>query len=67
MNINVRRRLGSMAAGIGVIALVGCSRAPADTKAGVQDIQQLMTQYFTSIDRADTAMAERIFSDAPEV
>lgn len=60
-------RLCTVAAVAGAISFPGYSRTAADTDASVQDIRRLMNQYFTSIDRADTHMAEQVFSNAPEV
>ena len=41
--------------------------AVADTDADTQAIKNLIAAYATSIDRADTKSADRLFSDAPEV
>ena len=45
-----------------MILAMGYSGSAADTNASVRDIRQLMSRYFTSIDRADTNMAETIFA-----
>lgn len=49
---------------VGGTALVGHAQAATDKKSSssVQDIRQLISRYFTSIDRCDTNMAEEIFS-----
>ncbi|MGH9742866.1 MAG: YybH family protein [Candidatus Acidiferrum sp.] len=61
MNKNVPR---FCAAALVILAL-GCSGSAADTNTSARDIKQLMSRYFTSINRADTNMAEQIFvSDA---
>jgi len=39
----------------------------AQSNSDEKQIQTLIATYATTIDRADTAMAERVFSDAPEV
>ena len=41
--------------------------AVADTDADTQAIKNLIAAYATSIDRADTKSADRLFSNAPEV
>jgi len=39
----------------------------AQSNSDEKQIQTLIATYATTSDRADTAMAERVFSDAPEV
>jgi len=47
------------------MALVAASAAAEDSDA--QAIRRLIATYATSIDRADTEMADQLFSDGPEV
>lgn len=39
----------------------------AQTSSGDNGIKALIVKYATSIDRADTAIADQIFSNAPEI
>ena len=39
----------------------------AETNSDEKQIKDLIATYATTVDRADTAMAKKIFSDAPEV
>lgn len=55
-------RLCAVATMIGIISLPGYSQTAANTTASVRDIERRIHQYFASIDRADTNMAEKIFS-----
>jgi ketosteroid isomerase-like protein len=52
------------------IAAAACCLAQSGPTSGadadVQDIQRLIAAYAESIDRADTALARQIWSDAPE-
>jgi len=53
-----------------VLVLIAlCIRLPAltDTKSSVEAIRQLIATYATSIDRADVALANQLFSNGPEV
>jgi ketosteroid isomerase-like protein len=45
----------------------GSSRDGGNAEDDVQAIQRLIAMYATSIDRADTQLAEQIFSNGPEV
>ncbi len=58
------RRLG--AAGAVAVAMVLAVRLPAQT-ADEQAIRQVIVTYAHSIDTADTAIAEQVWSNAPEV
>ncbi|HXN23189.1 MAG TPA: nuclear transport factor 2 family protein [Candidatus Dormibacteraeota bacterium] len=60
-----RLAYGSCALLVGAL-FVGLPAA-ADTHADTQAIQNLIAAYATSIDRADTTSADRLFSNAPEV
>lgn len=54
---------------LAVIAVVSfaVSSSPADTDADTHEIERLIQTYAQSIDRADTNLAEQIWSDAAEV
>jgi ketosteroid isomerase-like protein len=66
-----RRDSRAALCGIVVIAAVACCLALSGPAAGrgqdVQDIQRLIAAYAESIDRADSALAKQVWSDAPEV
>ncbi len=61
---NALRQGGAAALLMLILAL---SMAASDTRTDTQAIQRLITTYATAVDRADTNLADQLFSIAPEV